>query len=157
MFGTLANSNPRVERCTPKQNKATNAKHKKLAGYCHLRNDAIRCARDPNQLPAVRPGGITAMFERILEEFQELKPVVHSRPPDGPWLMTIDNFITDEEAARFIHYGGDKFKRSVDAGAMKDDGSAEFEHVVSAARTSSTFWCTGLVSLLFFPLLAARV
>lgn len=43
---------------------------------------------------------------------------------DGPWLITFENFISNDEADRLIELGGvEGYKRSTDVGALKPDGS----------------------------------
>lgn len=55
-------------------------------------------------------------FERVTSdpEFAKYNITVHSRPrlsvddntvKDGPWLITLDNFISDAEADRLIELG----------------------------------------------------
>jgi len=57
---------------------------------------------------------------------RHIQPIVHSR---DPWLITIDDFLTPDEADRIIQLGSTHWGRSI-AG----DG-------VQAVRTSSTAWC----------------
>mmetsp|Transcript_10708 Transcript_10708/g.31018 ORF Transcript_10708/g.31018 Transcript_10708/m.31018 type:complete len:311 (-) Transcript_10708:435-1367(-) len=98
-------------------------------GWCAMLQSST-CRRDvafPGQSPAAAPGTTTTMFERILSpEFAQYKPIVHSR---DPWLITIDDFLTPDEADRIIQLGSTHWGRSI-AG----DG-------VQAVRTSSTAWC----------------
>ena len=74
-------------------------------------------------------------FERVTTDpdYAKYNITVHSRPrrpdedesvKDGPWLITFDNFISNEEADRLIELGGvEGYKRSTDVGAIKPDGS----------------------------------
>ena len=79
-----------------------------------------------------QPGDIAATFERAIT-FTDFAPTVHSRPgPSGvgpPWVITFDNFVSDEEAQAFIDTTDHHFKRSL-AGDM-----------VSPVRTSQQAWC----------------
>ena len=77
-----------------------------------------------------RPGDIGRTFERA-RTFVEFAPTVHSSPATtgGPWVMTFDNFISDEEADAFITSTAHHFERSL-AGDM-----------VSPVRTSQQAWC----------------
>jgi hypothetical protein len=61
-----------------------------------------RCSDRSGQQPTKRNGDIDATFERAVAEFGEFGPRVHSRPPQGPWIITFDNFVTDDEAEAFI-------------------------------------------------------
>jgi len=56
-------------------------------------------------------------------------------------VLTLDNFITDEEADRLIELGDvEGYERSMDVGDIQLDGTAS--DVVSAGRTSSNAWCS---------------
>ena len=56
-------------------------------------------------------------------------------------VITIDDFITDEECDRLIELGGKQgYDRSTDVGKMKFDGT--FEEKTSKTRTSHNAWCT---------------
>ena len=87
-----------------------------------------RCADRAGQPPAKRNHEIQSTFERAVT-FEEFGPRIHSRPPHGPWIITFDNFVTDDEAAAFIDSTDQHFKRSL-AGDM-----------VSPVRTSQQAWC----------------
>ena len=56
-------------------------------------------------------------------------------------VITIDDFITDEECDRLIELGGKQgYGRSTNVGKMKFDGT--FEEKTSKTRTSHNAWCT---------------
>lgn len=79
---------------------------------------------------------------------------VHSRPEPNPvaispaidkstppWVLTFDNFMTDDECEALIQLGHKYgYKRSEDVGAEKFDGS--HESVQSERRTSTNAWCS---------------
>lgn len=111
----------------------------KTCGYCHLKDPKIRCSRHPQAKPAVGPGDINKMFERLLTDFPQYSPEVFSR---DPWVVVLNDVFSDEECDTLVEVGGKNFRRSVDAGAMKGDG-AQFEPIISDSRTSETDWCTG--------------
>ncbi|KAG7344014.1 procollagen-proline dioxygenase [Nitzschia inconspicua] len=84
----------------------------------------------------------------------EYTVTVHSRPQDGPvtvvdiktdkelppWVITFDNFLTDEECDKMIEHGHiEGYKRSEDVGKQRFDGSVE--SVKSKGRTSENAWC----------------
>lgn len=106
----------------------------------------------------------TAPGNRTLtdEEREELKAagiteysvVVHSRPSDKPvldvslktdkelppWVITFENFLTDEECDSMIQHGHiEGYKRSEDVGKQQFDGSVE--SIKSEGRTSENAWC----------------
>eukprot|EP01084_Bolivina_argentea_P131923 232804_1 len=110
----------------------------KTCGFCHLKDQKIRCQRHPDAKQAVKPGDINKMFERLLTDFPQYEPQVLSR---DPWLVVLNNVLTDEECTALIEIGGRNFHRSKDAGQMSQDGQAKFEEIVSEVRTSFTDWC----------------
>jgi prolyl 4-hydroxylase len=58
----------------------------------------------------------------------------------GPWVATLDNFVSAEEAEHLIQLGHDEgYTRSSDVGKMKFDGT--FESNVNDGRTSKNAWC----------------
>lgn len=59
---------------------------------------------------------------------------------DGPWIITISDFATDEECDKFIELAHESgFEQSKQAGKEKHDGS--FEVTTTYFRTSSNTWC----------------
>ena len=90
------------------------------------------CTNPPSEAAKPNAGDIVKTFERAIT-FTQFGPKVHSSPNDesrpGPWVITFDNFITDEEADAFIATTDHHFKRSL-AG-----------DVVSPVRTSQQAWC----------------
>ena len=77
------------------------------------------CARDFRKVPNIwKTGDANNMYERIIREFPEYSPMVLSRPKDsayareagdhntsvgvGPWLVQLENFLTDEECDEMI-------------------------------------------------------
>ena len=144
---------------------------------CHLIDINVRCPPLPDARPALRPGGLNKMFERIVKtapgnvtEDQWTDDVkflvndlhtprytvtVHSRPSEEPatdvdpvldkslppWVVTFDNFLTDEECETMIQMGYKyKYERSEDVGEEKHDGT--FGSVQSSRRTSENAWCS---------------
>ena len=88
------------------------------------------CTDRANGDPAKsKPGDITATFQQAIS-FTEFEPTVHSSPATGgPWVVTFDRFISDEEADAFITTTDHHFKRSL-AGDQ-----------ISPVRTSQQAWC----------------
>lgn len=151
---------------------------------CHKIDYNLRCGeRDPNAVPALQPGEMNLMFQRIVDtapgnqsdearlaaerkEVQEngtpiYTVTVHSGPEtstppvgedgvifadkkrdeaESPWVVTFDNFLTDEECEHLIQQGyKNGYKRSTDVGAKQVDGS--FGVHQSTGRTSENSWC----------------
>lgn len=73
------------------------------------------------------------------EPIHEVSAVLDKSLP--PWVVTFENFLTDEEADALIQLG-DKYgyKRSEDVGAKKFDGT--FESITNDRRTSENAWCS---------------
>ena len=99
-----------------------------------------RCPIDPNAKAAWEPGSLNTMFEYLISEPVASKyPVtIYSR---DPWVVTLDDVISEEEAQKLIELGGlEGYKRSEDVGGKNADGS--YGSTVSEGRTSSNAWCT---------------
>jgi len=124
---------------------------------CDHIDHRTRCPLDPNVKDALLPGDLHRMFEQIMENSKQYNLTILSRPykeggdgiyglpledgqVDGPWVITFENFLTDEEADRMIQMGNDQgYERSTDVGGEKADGT--YEAVESTGRTSTNAWC----------------
>jgi prolyl 4-hydroxylase len=122
---------------------------------CENLSVEFRCPVDPDAPLAWQPGDLNTFFVNIttLPELSKFEPHILSRPDYvngdtketadyqiGPWVVTLDNFVTDEEADRLIQLGAEEgYERSSDVGKMKFDGS--FENNVNNGRTSQNAWC----------------
>ena len=114
-----------------------------------------RCPIDPEAPNAWGPGDLEQMFVNIttLPENQQYTPKILSRPAVvegddestidykvGPWIVVLENFVTDEECDRLIELGAiEGYERSSDVGKMRPDGT--FEDNVNNGRTSLNAWC----------------
>jgi prolyl 4-hydroxylase len=79
------------------------------------------------------------MFKRLISEpfISNYDVTVWST---APWVVTIDNLISEEEAERMIELGGVRgYERSKDVGSKQADGS--YGEVVTDYRTSTNAWC----------------
>jgi prolyl 4-hydroxylase len=110
---------------------------------------------DPDAPNAWNPNDLNQFFLNVttLEEFHRYQPKVLSRPDFvngdteetadyiiGPWVITLDSFLTKEEAERMIELGSiEGYKRSSDIGDMNVDGT--FGETVGDGRTSTNAWC----------------
>lgn len=116
----------------------------------------VRCPLDLEKMPnAWKPGDLNEMFTNLttLEKYKQFEPNVLSRPDYlegdteetadyilGPWVVVLENVVTEEEAERLIELGGiEGYKRSSDVGKLKFDGS--YESNVNDGRTSMNAWC----------------
>lgn len=93
------------------------------------------CNRPPDTPPAVRAGDINQTMLRILRDFPQYKPAALSRPGGtygkaAPWVITLEDFISDAEADAFTSSCAKHFDRSL-AGDQ-----------LSPVRTSYQCWCS---------------
>lgn len=115
---------------------------------CDMLSLERRCPMDRETIgPDVwSPGDLDKMFRKISSEpyKSEYDVKVLSSPDEkdgGPWALTIENFVTDEEADRLIELGSiEGYGRSMDLGEVKPDGMST--NVVSRRRTSWNAWCS---------------
>lgn len=103
-----------------------------------------RCPKDPSRKDIFGPGDLHKMFERIVEEYDNV--TVLSQPPKEPdakfqpWVIYIDDFVSNEECDRLVELGAiEGYERSTDVGEKKFDGT--YDAVKSATRTSENAWC----------------
>mmetsp|Transcript_6091 Transcript_6091/g.14766 ORF Transcript_6091/g.14766 Transcript_6091/m.14766 type:complete len:507 (-) Transcript_6091:905-2425(-) len=107
---------------------------------CEMLDFKHRCPMDREIMgpDAWSPGDLDRMFRRLsLEPYKSKYDVNVLSSPDseegGPWVLTMENFITDQESERLIELGSNRgYKRST---------VGETDRVVSQSRTSSHTWC----------------
>jgi hypothetical protein len=108
----------------------------KSCATCHKRDPATRCLVTKKQIPAVLRGDMDLLFNRIVDEFKEFHVTVLST---SPWLVVLDDFISEEEA-HALQTGGDDadfaFQRSAGGQAPGEDTTTG-----AFGRNSSTAWC----------------
>mmetsp|Transcript_25451 Transcript_25451/g.60201 ORF Transcript_25451/g.60201 Transcript_25451/m.60201 type:complete len:578 (+) Transcript_25451:101-1834(+) len=121
-----------------------------------------RCTKERMNItePIWKSGDLNALFEEwtTSPKYAKYSPTIHSSPSmaieessDGdendhqkspPWVITFDNFFSEEEAKALIEGGYlAGFDRSTNQGKTNEQG--EMEMVESVTRTSSNAWCTG--------------
>jgi len=109
-----------------------------------------RCPVNPEVPMALNPGDLQTLFSDLMnkEEFQQYQPkaLVMPNPPkesdikDGPWIVTFDSLLTEEECDRMIELGGiQEYKPSADVGQKKFDGTYDSNY--NSGRTSHNAWC----------------
>ena len=107
---------------------------------CHLRNPAIRCARENLNMsltPTYSPGSLSSMFESITDRFGDRYDITVLST--DPHVVIFDNFLTAAESKALISTVK-KWERSTDTGVANEFG--EVGRVLSSGRTSSNAWCT---------------
>ncbi len=102
-----------------------------------------RCPFDRNASRAWGPGDLNKMFERLTTEtyyVEKYEPTVLSRPPEGPWVITLENLTSKEQCDRMIQLGADRgYERSKAGSKINFDGSRVSK--VKETRTSQNTWC----------------
>ena len=112
---------------------------------CDYKDIRNRCKIEDNGPDAWSPGDLDKMFRRLATEepfVSQYGVQVLSSPDmnDGPWVVTLENVVSQEEADKLIDLGKQRgYERSTNVGKLKADGT--FESVVGADRTSSNTWC----------------
>lgn len=104
------------------------------------------------------PGNQTDGEVEIEPGMTNYSVVVHSRPEprkegeepsisrtldleQDPWIITFENFLTEEECKHLIDMGHkSNYERSEDVGKVQADGS--YDSVQSKSRTSENAWCS---------------
>ena len=127
---------------------------------CHLRSAKTRCGPLQNDNAALQPGELDAVFRRLIaepalvvqpdgstapsnDEFVFDGYTIHllSQPP-APWVIAIDNVLSDEEADHLIaiaHETG--FSGSTTTGEVDETGTINRQ--TDSSRTSTQAWCQG--------------
>jgi prolyl 4-hydroxylase len=112
---------------------------------CDQLSIETKCPVDPNAPHAWNDkGDLDRMFRKLSSEpYLSRHSVQVLSSPDttnGPWVLTMENVVTEEEAITLIDLGAKEgYKRSADVGALKPDGT--FEDAISKGRTSTNAWC----------------
>ena len=100
-----------------------------LCKSCDYLSVEGRCPIDPNAPTAWQPGDLSKMFEKLTGEPYLSKYQVQtlsSPATDGPWVITMENMLSEDEAERLIEFGAvEGYERSTDVGKMKADGTTE--------------------------------
>jgi prolyl 4-hydroxylase len=66
--------------------------------------------------------------------------MILSQPPNGPWVITLENVATEEQCNHIIQLGANRgYERSSDVGRKKFDGT--FDTKILDTRTSHNTWC----------------
>lgn len=122
---------------------------------CEYLHDEAFCRRDPLHGQWQNPGDLSKMFQRVitLEEFREkYSPTVISQPNpsdpkinDGPWIVTLENFLSSEEAELLIQHGKDlSYEKSYTVGDEDEDleeSNPTGDEVDAPVRKSRNTWC----------------
>lgn len=114
---------------------------------CHLLHYETRCPVDKST-NVWKAGDLDSMFRRIVED-ELYETHIWSQPSespeeDGPWIITIDNFLTDHEAQVLIQHGTDLgYEASVLASSIDEEtGESLDDETIDDTRTSKNTWCS---------------
>jgi hypothetical protein len=106
---------------------------------CDQLDFGTRCPFDKDAPLVWQPGDLNAMFERMTTDPEYVKnysPQILSQPPHGPWVVVLDNVVSEPECKRLIEMGGELgYNISKDSGKKKFDGS--YEAYSNTKRTST--------------------
>jgi prolyl 4-hydroxylase len=110
---------------------------------CNYLSVEGRCPIDPEAPNAWASGDLDNMFNKLTNEpyLSKYSVQVWSSPvTQGPWLITLEDVVSEEEAQRLLELGRlEGYKRSSDVGKRKADGS--YDKKVGNGRTSTNAWC----------------
>mmetsp|Transcript_512 Transcript_512/g.767 ORF Transcript_512/g.767 Transcript_512/m.767 type:complete len:514 (-) Transcript_512:113-1654(-) len=125
-----------------------------MCQICEVLDIKYRCPIDETEPRSLKEAGeLNQLFNRIVTDpyFQEqYQPTILSQPSqfnsdkedskDGPWVVLLDNFVSEDECDRLIELGGELgYHRSADVGAKSFDGKTTRK--ISNSRTSTNAWC----------------
>ncbi|CAB9509401.1 Prolyl 4-hydroxylase subunit alpha-2 [Seminavis robusta] len=127
---------------------------------CEKLDHRIRCPVNERAPKAFEAGDIDEMFENIMTHphYKQYKPVALSQPAEAqtglvpifkdpseegknfPWVVALENFLTEEECDRLIYLGGIVgYKQSYEAEGVNFDGT--YKAKASDSRNSFNAWC----------------
>ncbi|RYH18249.1 hypothetical protein EON65_27460 [archaeon] len=107
---------------------------------CHLRDSKVRCNRkflNISTEPIYKPNDMHDMFSTIQERLghkYEIEVLSLS-----PYVVSFNNFISDDEANAILAAVQEDWERSTDSG--KENEFGETGRTLSQGRTSSNAWC----------------
>jgi hypothetical protein len=96
---------------------------------------------DPSAPDVWGPGDLDRAFARLTHEpfLSDYQVQIWSSPPKGPWVITMENVISEKEAERLIELGGTiGYEPSLSDGNLLPTG--ETERLKSPTRTSMNAW-----------------
>lgn len=113
----------------------------KTCKLCHLRDSKKRCTRSQLNISSTgsfKDNELHTMFKNIEKNFSDKYEI--SILSKSPWIVTLENFVTDEEIDAIISTNKDNFQRSTAIDKNIDIHGNILGDAVEA-RTSSTAWC----------------
>ncbi|EED87314.1 predicted protein [Thalassiosira pseudonana CCMP1335] len=114
-----------------------------------------KCPDLPKGEPLWKVGDLNSYFEGLVdgsEDYSQNNPKALSRPKlkkdgtesgvevDGPWVVSLEGFLSDEEADRLVQLGNQQgYKRSTKVQTHK--GGNSIDAGITEDRTSHNTWC----------------
>lgn len=110
---------------------------------CLYLDENVRCGGTLDQLPnGLSAGSLGNMFDRIVRDY-DVEILSQPTPEeDKPWVVTIDNFVSDEEIDLVLRYGE---KTGYEKAKLVFNGNHAGPQTTQE-RTSETSWCGFQVS-----------
>jgi len=116
---------------------------------CEQLDPKFRCPFDANAPTAWNPGDVNRFFQNLVDSpaYQQKNLQVRWSPDKpfrnkpGPWVVTIDDFLSPEECEHMIQLGHQQGYERSTAVDYKKNFDGTFKSKVDDHRTSSTAWC----------------
>jgi ShK domain-like len=116
-------------------------------GTCDIFDYSRRCPIPEGSEALKEPGDLNRIFERIVTDpfwvdtYGPLEILSSPELNNGPWIVTLDNFLNAEECIAFIEAAViEGYERSEDE-AEEENLDGSLDSVESDGRTSSNSWC----------------
>jgi prolyl 4-hydroxylase len=101
---------------------------------CHLDTNQKRCVELDDHPPALKPGDMDRMFNRLTTELTDLNTTTLSR---DPWVVLVHRFLEEDEIEHLLQPR--KFQVASDTGAAGKDGRSTMKF--SSQRKTDVHWC----------------
>ena len=120
-----------------------------VCGFCHYIDK--RCPVDDTWVDTWKKGDLNRLFRKLTSEPYKSKyeveilsspnnKTIDNEKGGGPWVITMENVITDQEAVRLIELGHImEYEQSTTVGKVAADGSYKSNTI--SGRTSLNAWC----------------
>jgi hypothetical protein len=106
-------------------------------------DENVRCGGTIEQLPnALAAGSIDKMFKRIVRDYDVQILSQPTQEQDNPWIVTIDDFVSDEEIKLILEYG----QKTGYERAGETYGGNHAAATKTQKRTNEASWCGYQVS-----------
>ena len=109
---------------------------------CMLLDTNVRCGGTIDHLPnALTAGSLDNMFQRIGQDYDGVQILSQPTPEEEeekPWIVTIDNFVLDEEIDLILSYGE---KTGYEQAQLVYHGNHAEAQTTLEARNSEVSWC----------------